>query len=95
MRSTSNILLTFLLVFVLLGCVFFIISLSMNINEQQYEIEELVKQVETKKEKVEELKYQIERASDPDDIEFKIEIAREKLNYHLPNEIIFYNGRSE
>ena len=95
MRSTSNILLTFLLAFVLLGCVFFIIPLSMNINEQQYTIEELSKQVEAQREKVEELKYKIERASNPEDIEFKIETAREKLNYHLPNEIIFYNGRSE
>jgi cell division protein FtsB len=67
----------------------------MTINEQQYTIEELEKQVEAQREKVEELKYKIERAQDPDDVEFKIEIAREKLNYHLPNEIIFYNGRSE
>ena len=67
----------------------------MNINEQQYSIEELYKQLETKIERVEELKYKIERAKDPEDIEFIIEIAREKLNYHLPNEIIFYNWRNE
>ena len=95
MRSTGNILLTFLLVAVLIGCICLIIPLSMSINEQQYTIEELYKQLEIKIEKVEELKYKIERAKDPEDIEVMMEIAREKLNYHLPNEIIFYNGRSE
>ena len=93
MRSTSNILLTFLLVVLLLGCICLIIPLSMNINEQQIQIEKLQKEVEARKEVVEELKYKIERSKDPDDIEFKIDAAREKLNYHLPNEIIFYNGR--
>ena len=29
------------------------------------------------------------------DDEYAIEIARDKLNYHLPGEIIFYNGRSD
>ena len=95
MRSTSNILLTFLLVVILIGCIFLMIPLSMSINEQQYTIEELYKQLETKIERVEELKYKIERAKDPEDVEFIMETAREKLNYHLPNEIIFYNGRSE
>ena len=95
MRSTSNVLSTFLLVIVLIGSVGLIIHLSMDINEQNHEIEELQKELEKRIERVEELKYKLERAKDPEDKEFRMEIARDKLNYHLPNEIIFYNGWSE
>ena len=73
-------------------CIYLIVSLNIRINDQREQIKELQAQLDVQREKVGKLKYELDR---PFDDEYAIEIARDKLNYHLPGEIIFYNGRSE
>ncbi len=73
-------------------CIYLIVSLNIRINNQRGQIDELRSMLDVQKEKVGKLKYELDR---PFDDEYAIEIARDKLNYHLPGEIIFYNGRSE
>ena len=47
-------------------------------------------QKEAYEEEIERLKSELER---PMDDEYIMRVAREKLNYYLPDEIIFYNDR--
>ena len=47
-------------------------------------------QKEAYEEEIERLKSELER---PMDDEYVMRVAREKLNYYLPDEIIFYNDR--
>jgi cell division protein FtsB len=69
-----------------------IVTLNFEVNEQKKQIRELQALLEEQQERVGKLKYELDR---PFDDEYAIEIARDKLNYHLPGEIIFYNGRSD
>jgi cell division protein FtsL len=55
--------------------------------EAQNKLEE---QKEAYEEEIERLKSELER---PMDDEYVMRIAREKLNYYLPDEVIFYNDR--
>lgn len=50
----------------------------------------LEQQKEAYEEEIERLKSELER---PMDDEYVMRIAREKLNYYLPDEVIFYNDR--
>ncbi len=50
----------------------------------------LEQQKEVYEEEIERLKSELER---PMDDEYVMRIAREKLNYYLPDEVIFYNDR--
>lgn len=50
----------------------------------------LEQQKEAYEEEIDRLKNELER---PMDDEYVMRIAREKLNYYLPDEIIFYNDR--
>ena len=63
-------------------------KLQIQFNRLNEERKVLTEQVEEYREDIEELKAEIER---PFDDEYVIRVAREKLGYHLPDEIIYYN----
>lgn len=73
---------------VMLVCLITIIRLQINFNALDKEKEELSKQVAQYADEIEDLKNEIAR---PFDDEYVMRVAREKLGYHLPDEIIYYN----
>ena len=92
MKNKSNIFKTMAVLVFTVVCVYLIVTLNFEVNEQKKQIRELQVLLEEQQERVGKLKYELDR---PFDDEYAIEIARDKLNYHLPGEIIFYNGRSD
>ncbi len=92
MKNRSNIFKTIAVLVLTLVCMYLIVTLNFKVNEQRRQIEELRVLLEEQQEKVGKLRYELDR---PFDDEYAIEIARDKLNYHLPGEIIYYNGRSD
>ena len=73
---------------VIIVCLITIIRLQINFNALNEEKEELSRQVAQYADEIDELKSEIER---PFDDEYIMRVAREKLGYHLPDEIIYYN----
>ena len=69
-------------------CLFMIIRMQFQFNELNDRKEQLDIEVNEAKDTVDELQEEYDMAFDD---EYVMKIAREKLNYHLPNEIIFYN----
>ena len=92
MKNRSNIFKTIAVLVLTLVCMYLIVTLNFKVNEQRRQLEELRVLLEEQQEKVGKLRYELDR---PFHDEYAIEIARDKLNYHLPGEIIFYNGRSD
>ena len=92
MKNRSNIFKTIAVLALTLVCMYLIVTLNFRVNEQRKQIEELRVLLEEQQERVGKLRYELDR---PFDNEYAIEIARDKLNYHLPGEIIYYNGRSD
>ena len=71
-------------------CAINIIRLRTEYNSLIEAQNKLEQQKEAYEEEIERLKSELER---PMDDEYVMRIAREKLNYYLPDEIIFYNDR--
>jgi len=71
-------------------CVITIVKLQFDFNRLSQQRDELQAQVEEQEEYNEGLE---ERLSSPFDKDYIISIAREKLGYCLPDEIIFYNDK--
>ena len=71
-------------------CAVNIIRLRTEYNELKATEAELLTQKEAYVEEIERLKADLEHPMDDD---YVMRIAREKLNYYLPDEIIFYNDR--
>ena len=69
-------------------CLITIIKTQIELNELQASKDDLEAQIDEYTGYVEELKG---RLAQPFDDEYIMEVAREKLNYCLPDEIIFYN----
>ncbi len=65
-----------------------IIRLQVQFNGLNEERKQLSAQVEEYSDHIEELKSEL---AQPVDDEYIIRVAREKLGYHLPDEIIYYN----
>lgn len=86
--TKTNLFVRIALVVLVLVCVITILRLQIQFNKLNDEKKVLEAQVEEYCEDIEELKSEIER---PFDDEYVIRIAREKLGYHLPDEIIYYN----
>ncbi len=91
-KAKNNIAVTIAVIVIIVLSIYLLINLRVRVNEQLESIESFGKLLDEQREKVAKLQYELDR---PIDDEYIIEIAREKLNYHLPNEIIFYNGRTE
>ena len=75
---------------VIVFCVISIIRLRSDLRELQRDEEALRAQKIAYEEEIEKLKSDL--AADMDD-DYIMRIAREKLNYYLPDEIIFFNDR--
>ncbi|MBR6514009.1 MAG: septum formation initiator family protein [Clostridia bacterium] len=86
--TRSNIFIKIAVVVVIVVCLITILRLQIQFNKLTDEKKVLETQVEEYREDIEELKAEIER---PFDDEYVIRVAREKLGYHLPDEIIYYN----
>lgn len=71
-------------------CAVNIVRLRTEYNSLKAQEEELLKQREEYLDEIDRLKAELEH---PMDDEYVMRIAREKLNYYLPDEIIFYNDR--
>ena len=75
---------------VIVFCVVSIIRLRSDLHELQRNEEALLAQKIAYEEEIEKLKADL--AADMDD-DYIMRIAREKLNYYLPDEIIFFSDR--
>lgn len=69
-------------------CAVTVISQQLEFNELSATRIQLQRQINDTKQQVEEMK---ENLAQPFDSEYIKKIARSKLKYHLPEEIIFYN----
>ena len=69
-------------------CICTIIKLQFDFNRLKIQREALEAQIEAYELRLEKME---EEYSQPFDEEYIVKIAREKLNYRLPEEIIFYN----
>ena len=68
-----------------------IVQLQQEFGELEVKHQQLKEQIDDYEERIAELQYELDR---PLDNEYIIEIARNKLNYHLPDEIIFENRKT-
>ena len=78
------------IIVVICFCAVNIIRLRTEYNSLIEAQNKLEQQKEAYEEEIERLKSELER---PMDDEYVMRIAREKLNYYLPDEVIFYNDR--
>ncbi len=72
----------------MLFCVFTIVRQQFEFNRLKVEREALEAQIDAYELRLEKLE---EEYAQPFDKEYIVKVAREKLNYRLPEEIIFYN----
>ena len=86
--TRTNIFVRIAVIIVIVVCLITILKLQIQFNRLNEEKKLLQAQVEEYVEDIEELRAEIER---PFDDEYVIRVAREKLGYHLPDEIIYYN----
>lgn len=86
--TRTNIFVRIAVIIVIVVCLITILKLQIQFNRLNEEKKVLTAQVNEYREDIEELKAEIER---PFDDEYVIRVAREKLGYHLPDEIIYYN----
>lgn len=69
-------------------CLMTIIRLNLERTSLMLEEQRLNEEIEAYTNRIEELNDELERPYDDD---YVMRVAREKLNYHLPEEIIFFN----
>lgn len=86
--TRTNIFVRLAVIIVIAVCLITILKLQIQFNRLNEEKKLLQSQVDEYREDIEELRAEIER---PFDDEYVIRYAREKLGYHLPDEIIYYN----
>ena len=69
------------------------ISLQIRINDKKEELDSLRAERDAIAARIEEIKYEL---SKPVDDEYIIKIARERLGYHLPGEVVYkFSGEDE
>ena len=88
MTSHTNLFVRIAMVVIIAVCVFTIVRLQIQFNELNDTRTHLTEQVKNYSESIEPKSEELEK---PFDREYIIAIAREKLGYHLPDEIIYYN----
>ena len=86
--NKTNFFIKMAVIMVIIVCIIAILKLQIDFNNLNDERKLLQQQVKDYSEDIEEMKAEIER---PFDDEYVIRVAREKLGYHLPDEIIYYN----
>ncbi len=88
MKSRSNIFLKLLAVVFVVFCSVTIIKMQFEFNDLKEDKIRLEQQIKAKRLSIDELSSQLSEQFDRDNI---MRIARDKFNYRLPNELIFYN----
>ena len=88
MKSGSSFFLKIAIVLFMVFSIVMIVKLQQDFSELEVKHKQLKEQIDDYQERIAELQYELDR---PLDNEYIIEIARKKLNYHLPDEIIFEN----
>lgn len=86
--TRTNLFVRIALIIIILVCLFTIVKLQIQFNELNETRKELELQVKEYENQIEELQAELDL---PFDDEYVIRVAREKLGYHLPDEIIYYN----
>ncbi len=87
-RPRHNIMLMAVIIFFVSFCILSIIKLNIGINEKSNEAERLSMSITERKDEID--RYENELSMPMDD-EYIKDLARDKLNLRLPEEIIFYN----
>lgn len=88
MTSQTNLFVRIAMVVIIAVCIFTIVRLQIQFNELNETRKQLTEQVRTYSDFIEQKSEELEEEFDEDYI---IRIAREKLGFHLPDEIIYYN----
>ena len=91
MKSGSSFFLKIAIVLFMIFSIVMIVQLQQQFNELEEKHAKLKVQIDEYEERIAELQYELDR---PFDNEYIIEIARKKLNYHLPDEILFENRKN-
>lgn len=91
MKSGSSFFLKIAIVLFMVFSIIMIVQLQQQFNELEKKHTALQVKIDAYEERLAELQYELDR---PFDNEYIIEIARKKLNYHLPDEIIFENKKN-
>lgn len=86
--TRTNLFVRIALVIIVLVCLFTIVKLQIQFNELNETRKELENEVKNEENEIEKLDAELQL---PFDDEYVIRVAREKLGYHLPDEIIYYN----
>ncbi len=88
----SKVFLRITIVSLLIASIGMFVTGLMRYSELQREKELLEQQIEDYNYQIEKLKYLIDC---PVDYDYIVRVAREKLNLHLPDEIVYYNDTNE
>lgn len=91
MKNGSSFFLKIAIVLFMVFSIVMIVQLQQEFSDLEEKHEQLVDEIDDYEERIAELQYELDR---PLDNEYIIEIARKKLNYHLPDEIIFENRKT-
>jgi len=91
LKSGSSFFLKIAIVLFMVFSIVMIVQLQQQFGELEVKHAQLKQQIDDYEERIAELQYELDR---PLDNEYIIEIARKKLNYHLPDEIIFENRKT-
>ncbi len=89
-KINLNFFIKLMIVIVIVFCVINTIRLRTTYNDQQKTERDLIQQKIRYQEEIDRIKEELEHEMDGDYI---MRIAREKLNYYLPDEILFYSDR--
>ena len=91
MKSGSSFFLKIAIVLLMVFSIVMIVKLQQEFGNLEVKNDKLKADIEESEEFIAELQYELDR---PLDNEYVIEIARKKMNYHLPDEIIFENRKT-
>ena len=88
MLTGSNFFLKIAMALFIVFAIVLIVQLQLQFNELRESKEEIEQNITDYKEQIAELQYELNL---PMDKEYVRRVARRKMNFHLPDEIIFYN----
>ena len=88
MNARSSLFFKLVFAVFMIFCIYMILRLQLRFNSLNDQRKELKQQVDDLKYRNEELQNELDEEIDED---YMIKVAREKLDYHMPDEIIYYN----
>ena len=86
--TRTNMFVKIAMVVIIVVSIFTIVKLQMQFNELNTQRKQLIAQV---KEYSNALEQKQDQLDEPFDDDYVIRVARDKLGYHLPDEVIYYN----